>query len=810
MPRSPTTGDFVRVSNSFSEPIYGTVIDPSDADALFNDYDTGLTFDDASPLILIGSTSGVTTFKAADTASGTITFPAGTTDFSATGGTGQFVKQASAGAPFTVATVPASEIASPAALTRTDDTNVTLTLGGAPSTALLAATSLTMGWTGQLSGARGGTGIDNTGKTITLGGNLTTSGAFSTTFTVTGNTGVTLPTTGTLATLAGAETLSNKTLTASAITSSTIGNTNTVTLTDNNFTLQANGATTKQGVFSLASITAGQTRTMTVPDASFTLAGSNLAQTWSANQTFNSGTVLMAGSSSGTQVWRAAATASGTITLPAGTVDFSATGGTGQVVKQTSAGGIFTVGSVGASELSGLGTGVATALAVNVGTAGAIVVNGGALGTPSSGTLTSATGLPISTGLTGAGTGVLTALGVNVGTSGSFVVNGGALGSPSSAGTIPAFTLGGTISGGGNQINNVVIGTSTPLAGSFTTLAGSTSTTTPTVIGGTGTGSSLSLQSTSGVGATDFIKFAVGNNGATEAGRFITGGNLLMGSTASVTVGGSITGVIQIFGTGAAGAMSVLRQTTPGGGGALAALGSSRGTPSTGSFSALQSGDGLGSFVFFGDDGVDVNQAGASIFAQADATWSSGSSAGRLVFNTVPSGSNTAVERMRVANGGNIYMTGAGTTASAANAFLDSGSTPANELLRSTSSIRYKRDVEDLDFGAAQNLLKARPVWYRSAIERDRQDHSHYGLIAEELAEIDPRLVQWGYTPEAFDHVEIKDEDGKVTSTQTVLKKGAVKVPDGVTYDRLTVLLLKLVQDLTARVETLETQLKKD
>lgn len=46
----------------------------------------------------------------------------------------------------------------PAALTKTDDTNVTLTLGGTPATALLKATSLTLGWTGQLSLARGGTG----------------------------------------------------------------------------------------------------------------------------------------------------------------------------------------------------------------------------------------------------------------------------------------------------------------------------------------------------------------------------------------------------------------------------------------------------------------------------------------------------------------------------------------------------------------------------------------------------------------------------------------------------------------------------
>lgn len=49
----------------------------------------------------------------------------------------------------------------PSALTRTSDTNVTITLGGTPTTALLQAVSLTMGWSGQLSVARGGTNMSS-------------------------------------------------------------------------------------------------------------------------------------------------------------------------------------------------------------------------------------------------------------------------------------------------------------------------------------------------------------------------------------------------------------------------------------------------------------------------------------------------------------------------------------------------------------------------------------------------------------------------------------------------------------------------
>ena len=84
--------------------------------------------------------------------------------------------------------------------------------------------------------ANGGTGVANNAAST-----LTISGAFATTLTVTAGTGVTLPTTGTLATLAGSETLTNKTLTTPIIAS--ISNTGTLTLPTSTDTLVGRATT---------------------------------------------------------------------------------------------------------------------------------------------------------------------------------------------------------------------------------------------------------------------------------------------------------------------------------------------------------------------------------------------------------------------------------------------------------------------------------------------------------------------------------------------------------------------------------------
>jgi len=135
--------------------------------------DTGTTSD---YLLLRDSSGNVKQIAYPTIPSGTVTSVTGTSPIVSSGGTTPDISTSMAtnkligrstagtgvmeeitlgtGLSFSGTTLNATASVTPAALTKTDDTNVTLTLGGSPSTALLQATSLTLGWTGTLADSR--------------------------------------------------------------------------------------------------------------------------------------------------------------------------------------------------------------------------------------------------------------------------------------------------------------------------------------------------------------------------------------------------------------------------------------------------------------------------------------------------------------------------------------------------------------------------------------------------------------------------------------------------------------------------------
>ena len=132
------------------------------------------------------------------------------------------------------------------------------------------------------------------------------------------------------------------------------------------------------------------------------------------------------------------------------------------------------------------------------------------------------------------------------------------------------------------------------------------------------------------------------------------------------------------------------------------------------------------------------------------------------------------------------------TTTSGANMYISPVS-GINNVFRSTSSRRYKKDIENITDEQADKVLEMRPVWYRSTCEADNKDWGWYGLIAEEVGEIAPQYVHWRDATE--------EDDPAIVSSNGL-------VAEGVMYERLVVPLIKQVQKLTAKVEALEEELK--
>jgi hypothetical protein len=125
--------------------------------------------------------------------------------------------------------------------------------------------------------------------------------------------------------------------------------------------------------------------------------------------------------------------------------------------------------------------------------------------------------------------------------------------------------------------------------------------------------------------------------------------------------------------------------------------------------------------------------------------------------------------------------------------------TSAGLIRRTSSSLKYKKDVETLDYSLASNAIEnLRPVWYRTktAAGDDKETWSHIGLIAEEVHEIEPRLVR-------YRTVEVTtDEFG--TRVETPLE---VPEPEDVDYGRLAVLLLAEVKSMKNEISELKAEI---
>ena len=146
------------------------------------------------------------------------------------------------------------------------------------------------------------------------------------------------------------------------------------------------------------------------------------------------------------------------------------------------------------------------------------------------------------------------------------------------------------------------------------------------------------------------LKFSTAD---TERVRIDSNGRLIIGHTAST----GEARYFQLVGTTADTASAQLIRHSADSSSSQIDLTKSR-NATKGSNTIVQDDDVLGQITFRGDDGTDLNSAGASISASVDGTPGSNDMPGRLVFSTTADGASSVTERLRISSTGLMTQTG--------------------------------------------------------------------------------------------------------------------------------------------------------
>ena len=113
----------------------------------------------------------------------------------------------------------------------------------------------------------------------------------------------------------------------------------------------------------------------------------------------------------------------------------------------------------------------------------------------------------------------------------------------------------------------------------------------------------------------------------------------------------------------------------------------------------------------------------------------------------------------------------------------------------------------------ADAFLNCRPVWYQSSSMGDNPNYGWWGCIAEEVAEIDPRLVQWSNeTTSVVDAVdengtELFEDDGITRQKMRVKTQHSEPQPESVSYERFVPHLINLIKRQKEQIEAMEVRI---